>query len=102
MPFNQVLAGRVFVENEERVAVPKLLEEEPHAIANGIDREAVAVPGLLGGEEIPAHRVGAEAVQDLPRLNNVADRLAHLAVVFVTDVAEADDRLVGRLAEEQS
>ena len=37
-----------------------------------VEREAVAVPRLLGGEEVPAQRVGAVAVDDLPRLDRVA------------------------------
>ena len=34
--FNQVLAGGVFVEDEERVAVPELLEKEPYAVADSV------------------------------------------------------------------
>ena len=57
----------VRVQDVEAVRVPQLPEEQPHALADRVHREAVAVPRLLGGEEVPAERVGAEAVDDLPR-----------------------------------
>ena len=40
-------------------------------------------------------------VEDVPRVDDVALALAHLAAVFGQDVAQADDVLVGRAVEEQ-
>ena len=49
-------------------------------LADRVDREQVAVPRLLG-EEVPAEGVGAVAVDDLPRHDDVAERLRHLAAL---------------------
>ena len=58
-------------------------------LADRLGREQVAVPRLLGGEEVPAERVGAVAVDDLPRHDDVAERLGHLLALGIGDVAEA-------------
>ena len=57
------LLGRgVRVQHVEVVGRPELLQEQAHALAHRLRREAVAVPGLLGGEEVPAQRVRAVLV----------------------------------------
>ena len=94
-----VALGRV--QREEVVGAPELPQEEADAVADRVDVEAVAVPRLLGREEVPAERVRAVAVDDVPRHDDVAARLAHLLAVGVEDEAEADDVLVRRAAEEQ-
>src|SRR6185437_517910 len=81
---------------------PELLEEQPHALADRLRREAVAVPRLLGREEVPAEGVGAIAVEHLPGLDRVALGLGHLLALLVEDQAEADDVAVGRLLAQQS
>ena len=58
----------VRVQHVEPVRVPQLQQELPHRLADRLQREAVAVPRLLGGEQVPAQRVGAEPVDDVPRL----------------------------------
>ena len=83
------------------VGAPELLEEQPHALADRLQREAVAVPRLLGGEEVPAQGVGAEAVEHLPGRDDVALGLRHLLALGVGDEAEADDALVGGAVEQQ-
>ena len=47
------------------------------------------------GEHPPAQRVGPPGVEDLPRVDDVADALGHLAPVGVDDVAEAEHVAVG-------
>ena len=85
----------------ERVDVPELTQEQPHALADGVHREAVPVPRLLGGEEVPAERVGAEALQDIPGHHDVALGLRHLLPLAVEDQAEAHDVAVRRLIAEE-
>ena len=85
----------------EAVDVPELAQEQPHGLSHRIDREAVAVPGLLGGEEVPAKRVGAEAVDHLPGNDDVAERLRHLAALAVDEQPEADDVSVRGAVVEQ-
>ena len=101
----QIGAGRdvvgVGVQHVEAVGVPELEHELAHRLADRLHREAVAVPRLLGGEEVPAQRVGAVAVDDLPRLHRVAQRLGHLAALLVEDQPEADDVLERGLVEQQ-
>src|SRR6185312_6508823 len=80
---------------------PELEQELAQRLADRLQREAVAVPRLLGGEEVPAQRVGAVAVDDLPRLDRVAQRLGHLAAVLVEDEAEADDVAKRRGVEQE-
>ena len=63
---------RVSVEDVEVVGRPQLLQEQAHALADRLDREAVAVPRLLRGEEVPAEGVGAVGVEHLPGLDRVA------------------------------
>ena len=86
---------------EEGVRVPELAQEQAHALADRVGREAVAVPRLLRREEVPAEGVGPEAVEDLPGDDDVALGLRHLLALAVEDQAEADDVLVGRAVEEQ-
>src|SRR5690606_35232572 len=66
-----------------------------------IQREAVAGPGLLGGEQVPAESIGAELVKDFPGGNDVALRLRHLLALAIENQPETDHVLVARLVEEQ-
>ena len=91
----------VGVQHVEAVGVPQLEHELAHRLADRLQREAVAVPRLLGGEEVPAQRVGAVAVDDLPRLDRVAQRLGHLAAVLVEDEARGRRRSERGAVEQQ-
>src|SRR6201999_4253520 len=84
-----------------RVRVPERVHEQPYALAHALHREAVAVPRLLGGEEVPAEGVGPEAVEHIPRRHDVAAALRHLLTLLVEDQSEAEAGLVGRAAPEQ-
>ena len=77
------------------------LQEQPHGLADGLGREQVAVPRLLRRQVVPAERVGAVLVDDVPRHDDVAERLRHLLALRVGDVAEDEHRPVGRLVEQQ-
>ena len=91
----------VGVEDVEAVRVPELQQELAHGLADRLRGEQVAVPRLLGGQVVPAERVGAVLVDDVPGHDDVAQRLRHLLALRVGDVAEAEHRAVGRLVEEQ-
>ena len=86
----------VRVQHVEAVRVPQLQQELAHGLADGVGGEQVAVPRLLGGEEVPAEGVGAVAVDHLPRDDDVAQRLRHLLALRVGDVAEAEHGAVRR------
>ena len=92
---------RVRVEDVEGVRVPERLEELAHRLADGLEREAVAVPGLLGGEVVPAECVRAVGVEHLPGDDDVALRLGHLLALGIEDQPEAEAGLVRRAAEQQ-
>ena len=91
----------VRVQDVEAVRVPQLEQELAHRLADRLGREQVAVPRLLGGQEVPAERVGAVLVDDLPRRDDVPQRLRHLLALGIRDVPEDEHRLVGRLVEQQ-
>ncbi len=91
----------VGVEREEAVGVPQRLQVLAHRLADGLDREPVAVPGLLGGEVVPAERVRAVGVQHVPGRHRVALGLGHLLALGVGDQAQAQHGLERRAAEQQ-
>ena len=91
----------VRVEDVEEVGAPQLLEEQAHALADRLFGEAVAVPRLLGGEEVPAEGVRPVLVEHLPGLDRVAARLGHLLTLAVEDQAEAHHVAVGGGVEQQ-
>ncbi len=91
----------VRVEHVEAERVPQLQHELAHRLADRVDREQVAVPRLLGGQVVPAERVGAVALDDVPGHDDVAERLGHLAPLLVGDVAEAEHGPVRRAVEQQ-
>ena len=91
----------VRVEHVEAVGVPELEQELAHGLADRLGREQVAVPRLLRGQVVPAERVGAVLVDDVPRHDDVAERLRHLLALRVGDVAEGEHRAVRRLVEQQ-
>ena len=91
----------VRVQDVEAVRVPELEQELAHATRRPSRSRTVAVPRLLGGEEVPAERVGAVAVDDVPRRDDVAERLRHLLALGVGDVPEAEHGAVGRAVEQQ-
>jgi hypothetical protein len=63
----------VRVEDVEAVGVPELQQELAQRLADRVDGEQVAVPRLLGGQEVPAERVGAVAVDHVPRRDDVPE-----------------------------
>ena len=91
----------VRVEDPERVGVPEGEEELADRLADRLDREAVAGPGLLGGQVVPAEGVGAVGVEHVPGVDDVAAALRHLLPLGVEDQAEADAVAVARGVEQQ-
>ena len=91
----------VRVEDEEAVRVPQGLHELAHRLADGLQREAVAVPGLLRGEVVPAEGVRAVGLENVPGHDHVALGLRHLLPLGVEDQPEAQARLERGAAEEQ-
>ena len=91
----------VGIGHEERIHIPKRQRETADHVANQIGREAALLPGRRGGVEIPAQRIGAVQVDDIPRLDDVAQRLGHLASLRILNVTEADDVLERDLIVEQ-
>ena len=91
----------VRVEDPERVGVPEGEQELADRLADRVDREAVARPGLLGGQVVPAEGVGAVGGDHVPGLDHVALALRHLLALGVEDQAEADAVAVAGGVEEQ-
>ncbi len=91
----------VGVENPEGVGVPERQQELAHRLADRLDREAVAGPGLLGRQVVPAEGVGAVGGDHVPGVDDVAAALRHLLALGVEDQAEADAVAEARLAEQQ-
>ena len=81
---------RVREQNEQPVGVPEREHELAHALADRLDGEAVAVPGLLRGEVVPAEGVRAVALDHVPRHHHVPGRLAHLLTLGVEDQPQAE------------
>ena len=91
----------VRVEDPEGVGVPEGEQELADRFADRVDREAVARPGLLGGQVVPAEGVGAVGGDHVPGLDHVAAALRHLLALGVEDQAEADAVAVAGGVEEQ-
>ena len=91
----------VRVQDPERVRVPEREHELAHRLAHRVGREAVAGPGLLGGEVVPAEGVRAVAVDHLPGIDHVAAALRHLLALRVEDQAEDDAVAVARAVEDE-
>src|SRR5581483_12243570 len=53
-------------------------------------------------EEVPAHRVSAEALDHLPGIDDVPKRLGHLASLLVNEQSVADHVAVRGAVEQQS
>ena len=86
---------QVRVLHVERVRVPQREHELAHALADGVDREAVSVPRLLRGEVVPAEGVSPMALDHVPRDDHVPAGLAHLLALGIEDQPEAEHRAVG-------
>ena len=56
----------VRVQHVEAVGVPQLEHELAHRLADRLQREAIPVPRVLGGEEVPAERIGPVAGRSPP------------------------------------
>ena len=93
--------AQVRVPDEEGVRVPERLQELAHRLADRLEREAVAVPGLLRGEVVPAEGVRSVRLENVPGHDDVALRLRHLLALGIQDQAQAETRLVRRAAEQQ-
>jgi hypothetical protein len=91
----------VRVGHPERIGVPEREQELAHRLPDCLNREAVTGPGLLGGEVVPAERIGAMALDHVPGLDHVAAALRHLLPLGVEDQPQADDVAVARGVEEQ-
>ena len=89
------------VGREEAERVPQREQHVPHGGVDGAERRPGRRPGRALAEHPPAHGVGAPGVEDRPGVDDVAERLGHLAAVGVDDVAEAHDVAVRALAEDQ-
>ena len=82
----------VRVGDEERVDVPQRQQELPHDLVEDLVADAARGPRRAVREHEPAQRVGALAVERLPRVEDVAERLRHLAAVGVDEVARGTRR----------
>ena len=89
------------VEHEEGVGVPPGVEEGLGDLAHEVDRDPLLCAGRDPGREVPAERVRPHPVEDVPRVDDVADRLGHLLPVLVHDVAEADAVAVGHAVRDE-
>ena len=50
---------------------------------------------------VPPQWIGADAVEDIVRIDDVAQRLRHLLAVFVDDVCEANAVLISNAVRDQ-
>ena len=93
-PDDALVTGDVGVEREE---VPRVPQRQQH-LADGVaqpaggDREVAAAQDRRR-QQVPAHRVGAVAVEHLHRVRVVAQALRHLQPVVAEDDAVAHARL---------
>ena len=95
-------ARGVGVQGEEVPRVPQRQEDLAGGVAQpgGGDREVGAAQDRRG-EQVPAHRVGAVAVEHLHRVRVVAQALGHLQAVVAEDDAVADARAERRAVEQR-
>ncbi len=91
----------VGVEDPEGVGVPEGEQELTDRLADGLDREPVSRPGLLGRQVVPAEGVGAVGRDHLPGVDDVAAALRHLLALGVEDQPEADAVAEARAVEQQ-
>ncbi len=93
--------GQRRVRDQEGVRVPERQQEPAHRLVDRLQAEAERVPRALRGEQVPAERVGALAVEDGPGLDDVALALAHLLALAVEDEPQAHHVAVRRPVEQQ-
>ena len=89
------------VGGEEAERVPQCEQHVAHRAVDGTERRPRRCPRRPLAEHPPPHRVGAPRVEDLPGIDDVAERLGHLAAVGVDDVPETHHVAIGALAEDQ-
>ena len=71
-------------------------------VVENVEAHPARGPRRSAGEKKPAKRVGAVTIQDFPGVDDVAERLRHLATVLGHQVTEADDVLVSGAVELQN
>ena len=99
----QVRLIEIGIGHEERVDVPEGQREVADHLADQLDGEAALVAGRRSGIEIPAERVSAVDLDDIPGVDDVAEALGHFLAVAIEDEAQADDVLIGdRVHEERA
>ena len=86
----QVDAIELRVHHEERVGVPPGVDEPGRHSAHEVDGDALLRLRRDPARQVPAQGVGADVVEDVVGVDDVADRLRHLLAVLVHDVGEAD------------
>ncbi len=97
----QVGVVHVRVRDEERVRVPQCQDEPTDDVLEDLHGDAPRSPRRARCQEEPPHRVGAEPLDDRPRVDDVAQRLRHLATLPVHDVPQTDHVAVRVLPEQQ-
>ena len=89
------------VHGEERVGIPERAHEFALHFADEIAGEARRQPRGARRIEVPANRVRALLVQHVPRIDDVAEMLAHLRAFRVLNMAHDEAVLERRAVEDQ-
>ena len=97
----QIHVVKTRVEHEEAVRIPERVDERARDIGNDVDGDSFLYVGRQAREEMPAQCVGANGVEHVVRIDDIAQRLGHLLAVFVDDMAQADAILVGNAVRDE-
>ncbi len=93
--FRNVHLVEARIQHEEAVGVPERVDERTRHVGDDLDGDALRHVGRQPREEIPAQRIGADGVEHVVGIDDVAERLRHLLAVFVDDEVQADAVPVG-------
>ena len=93
--------GQVGIGGEEGEDVPQGDERLAGGLPDAVLVDPTVDPRRAGGEEVPAQGVGAEGVEHVPRVEDVALRLRHLGPELVDHVGQAHHVAVRRGPEDE-
>ena len=70
-------------------------------VADELARKAAGVVGRRRGKHVPAHGIGAEFVDDVPRIDDIALGLGHFFAFAVEDVPQTNHVFEGGTVKQQ-
>src|SRR5690606_27361974 len=78
------------VQHEEAVRIPERIDKGTRNVRNNVYRDTLLDIRRDTRREVPAQGIGADGIEHVVRVDDVADRFRHFLAVLVHDVAQAN------------